>query len=187
MKSTGEVMGIATDFGTAYYKAQLAAGNGLVMGGRVFLSISRREDRVAIVRLGRGLHELGFELLATEGTARVLAEAALPVQPVKKVSEGTPNILDHIQRRSVDIIINTPTVGRNPARDGYLIRRAAIDYRVPYVTTLRGAEAVLQALRAVKQGRVTVASLNEYLVKKPPRDEPALPRPPIISSARERP
>ena len=166
MKSTGEVMGIDEDFGRAYYKSQLAAGNTLPTNGRIFLSISRRDGVDNIKEIGMGLKKLGFELLATEGTAKALAEVGVMAEVVKKVSEGSPNIIDRARNGEVDIIINTPTTGRNPMRDGYKIRRTAIDYRIPYITTIPAAKAMLKAIQSVKKNRISVASLNEYHNKK---------------------
>ncbi|MCS7116163.1 MAG: carbamoyl-phosphate synthase large subunit [Nitrososphaerales archaeon] len=162
MKSTGEVMGIDEDFGRAYYKSQLAAGNNLPMAGRIFLSISRREGVKDIQEIGKRLKELGFEILATEGTAKALMEVGVEVKVVKKVSEGSPNIIDHIRKGDVNLIINTPSVGRDPTRDGYKIRRAAVDYRIPYITTIQAARAMIEAIEVMKKEQISVNSLNHY-------------------------
>jgi carbamoyl-phosphate synthase large subunit len=161
MKSTGEVMGIDADFGRAYFKSQLAAGNTLPTKGRIFISVCK-EDKPKVVPIARRLQELGFGILATEGTKAVLEEAGVGCELVRKVSQGSPNVLDKIRKGDVDLIINTPTVGRNQARDGYMIRRAAIDLRIPYVTTIAGAQAAVQAIESLVKGRMSIGSLNEY-------------------------
>ncbi|MEM2338907.1 MAG: carbamoyl-phosphate synthase large subunit, partial [Nitrososphaerales archaeon] len=162
MKSTGEVMGIDEDFGRAYYKSQLAANNNLPLSGRIFLSISRKDGVKNIQEIGKKLKELGFEILATEGTAKALMEANIDAKIVKKVSEGSPNIIDYIRRGDVCLVINTPSVGRDPARDGYKIRRAAIDYRIPYITTMQAAKAMIEAIEVMRKERISVNSLNYY-------------------------
>jgi carbamoyl-phosphate synthase large subunit len=161
MKSTGEVMGIDVDFGRAYFKAELAAGNKLPTNGTVFISVAK-EDKQKVGPIAKRLSELGFKILATEGTKKVLEEVGVEVELVRKVSQGTPNILDQIRAGEVDLIINTPTMGRHPARDGYMIRRAAIDLRIPYITTLTGARAAVQAIESMQKGKISIGSLNEY-------------------------
>jgi carbamoyl-phosphate synthase large subunit len=161
MKSTGEVMGIDFDFGKAYFKAQLAAGNVLPKEGVVFLSI-RRDAAERIVPTARRLHELGFKLMATEGTLAVLEKNGIPATLVKKIREGSPNILDMMMERDVDLIINTPTVGKIPYTDGFYIRRYAVDLNVPYITTITGAEAAVEAIESIKKGEISIHSLDEY-------------------------
>ncbi|RME12972.1 MAG: carbamoyl-phosphate synthase large chain, partial [Aquificota bacterium] len=129
MKSTGEVMGIAEDFGLAYYKAQLSAGSRLPLEGRVFLSVADR-DKPKVVDLSRGFLELGFEVYATGGTYRFLRERGLDVKHVLKVSEGRPNVVDMIKNQEINLIINTPT-GRKERSDAYHIRRSAVQYNIP--------------------------------------------------------
>lgn len=161
MKSTGEVMGIDRDFTQAYFKAQIAAGNTLPTEGNAFTSV-RKEDQLKFVPMLRKLKELGFEILATDGTHNTLKEAGVKSRQVLKVSQGSPNIIDCIHAGEVTLIINTPTIGRNPARDGYMIRRAAIDFRIPYITTLAGAQAAVQAIESMLKGKISIGSLNEY-------------------------
>jgi carbamoyl-phosphate synthase large subunit len=161
MKSTGEVMGIDMDFGRAYFKAELAAGNTLPTKGKVFISVSK-ENQPKVGPIGKKLSELGFKILATDGTEKALGEAGVESEFVRKVSQGSPNILDNIRAGEVDLIINTPTMGRDPARDGYTIRRAAIDLRIPYITTLTGARAAVQAIESMLKGKISIGSLNEY-------------------------
>ncbi len=161
MKPTGEVMGIDFDFGKAYYKAQLAAGNNLPTSGRIFISVKRR-DGEKIISLTRKLEELGFEILATEGTQEVLEQAGIESQLIKKISEGSPNILDLMRENGVNLIINTPTGGKVPYTDGFYIRRNAVDLNIPYITTIAGAEAAVKAIESVKKGDIAIRSLSEY-------------------------
>ncbi len=160
MRSTGEVMGIAATFGLAYAKAELAAGEPLPTTGSVFLSTHDR-DKPALVPVARHLLAAGFALTATAGTAAVLAEAGLAVEPVLKVHEGRPNIEDAIRSGLVQLIVNTP-VGRQAAHDDRYLRLAALDYAVPTVTTLAGARAAVEAIAALQQQRqVEVVALQD--------------------------
>lgn len=159
MRSTGEVMGSAQDFGMAYAKAELAAGDALPTSGRVFLSTHDR-DKQALVPVARRLIELGFELTATSGTAAVLTEAGLEVSSVLKVHEGRPNIEDLIRSGGIQLAINTP-IGRQAAHDDRYIRRAALDYSVPTVTTLAGACAAVEAIAALQAESLTIHALQD--------------------------
>ncbi len=160
MRSTGEVMGIAATFGLAYAKAELAAGEPLPTTGTVFLSTHDR-DKPALVPVARHLLAAGFALTATAGTAALLAEAGLAVEPVLKVHEGRPNIEDAIRSGLVQLIVNTP-VGRQAAHDDRYLRLAALDYAVPTVTTLAGARAAVEAIAALQQqGQVEVVALQD--------------------------
>lgn len=161
MRSTGEVMGIAEDFGLAYYKAQLSAGSRLPLGGRVFLSVADR-DKPKVVDLAQGFIELGFEVCATSGTYRFLREKGINVSRVLKVSEGRPNVVDMIKNQEIHLIVNTPT-GRRERSDAYHIRRSAVQYGVPYTTTVRGGYAMLEAIRSyIKHGgRLKVYALQD--------------------------
>ena len=161
MKSTGEVMGIDFDFGRAYYKAQIAAGNNLPDKGKVFISVARRH-RQGIADIAKRLHDLGFDILATDGTSRCLAREGIPAEVVRKVSEGKPNILDLMRRHEIDLIINTPTAGKVPYSDGYYIRRYAVELKIPYITTLAAAEATCRAIESMKEGEIAIRSLEEY-------------------------
>ena len=149
MRSTGEVMGTASNFGMAYAKAELAAGEVLPTKGTVFLSTHDR-DKEALVEVAGKLQEQGFELIATEGTAKYLCSNGLKVKPVLKVHEGRPNIEDAIRSDQVQMIINTP-IGRQAAHDDRYLRRAALDYRVPTVTTLAGARAAVEAVGCLQR------------------------------------
>ncbi len=161
MKSTGEVMGIDFEYGLAYYKSQVAAGNPLPESGKIFISV-RGKDGAQIAPIAKRLAGLGFKILATEGTAEVLSENGLKVELVKKISEGGPNILDRIKKGEVSLIINTPTGGRTQYSDGYYIRRRAVDLNIPYITTIAGALAAVNALESISKKEVTIRSLNEY-------------------------
>jgi carbamoyl-phosphate synthase large subunit len=160
MRSTGEVMGIDTDFGRAFAKAQLGAGQSLPLQGSVFISVSDR-DKTAVVKVAKELAELGFSLLATTGTQQYLQDQGLPVEKVLKLHEGRPHVIDAIKNRQIQLIINTPT-GIEAQQDGQRIRRTALAYKVPLVTTLAGARATAAAIRALQSGSLGVKSLQEY-------------------------
>jgi carbamoyl-phosphate synthase large subunit len=159
MRSTGEVMGIARGFGMAYGKAEQAAGEALPTGGTVFLSTHDR-DKQALLPVARRLAEEGFSLIATSGTAAALAEAGLAVEPVLKVHEGRPNIEDAIRSGRIQLVINTP-IGRQAAHDDKYLRRAALDYAVPTVTTLAGARAAVEAIAALQQQGLEINALQD--------------------------
>ena len=149
MRSTGEVMGSATSFGMAYAKAELGAGEALPITGTVFLSTHDR-DKAALVPVAARLIALGFDLIATSGTAEALERGGLSVRSVLKVHEGRPNIEDLIRSNQVQLVINTP-IGRQAAHDDKYLRRAALDYAVPTVTTLAGARAAVEAIAALQE------------------------------------
>jgi len=160
MRSTGEVMGIARGFGGAFLKAQIGAGTRLPESGAVFISVNDRDKR-SVVDLARQLRELGFRLVATRGTQRVLDNAGLECEFVYKVDEGRPNIVDLIKSKRIDLVMNTP-LGRASFYDERAIRRAAMQYGIPCITTLTGAAATVEALRSLKQEQNEVRSLQEY-------------------------
>jgi carbamoyl-phosphate synthase large subunit len=147
MKSTGEVMGIGRSFGEAFAKAQLAAGMELPHSGAAFLSV-RDADKLALVEISKELKTLGFELMATQGTALVLRKAGIPCTVVNKVLEGRPHIVDSIKNNEVNFIVNT-TEGKQAIADSYTIRRTALQYKVSYTTTIAGAKATVLALKAM--------------------------------------
>ncbi len=159
MKSTGESMGIDENFGVSYYKAQLSAGMKLPKKGRLFISV-RNSDKNSIRDIVEKAESLGFELLATAGTAKAI-EKYVALNTIRKVSQGSPNIRDAVVNGKIDLIINTPS-GKQSADDGFYIRRMAVELGIPYVTTLAGARAVLNAIEHVKEGDISVKSLNEY-------------------------
>jgi carbamoyl-phosphate synthase large subunit len=160
MKSTGEVMGIDYNFGIAYYKAELAAGMRLPTTGTAFLSVKDR-DKAKSVDVAKGLTELGFSILATKGTAEYLRNFGIETKTLLKTTEGRPNIVDFIINKEVDLIINTPR-GKGPRKDGYEIRRAAIEHNVPYITTIPAALAAVKAGKALRKGTITMKPIQEY-------------------------
>ncbi|MCU0844322.1 MAG: carbamoyl-phosphate synthase large subunit [Spirochaetes bacterium] len=161
MKSTGEVMGIAAHFGEAFYKAEMAAGETLPLSGAIFLSINPLSKEALLPEM-RLLHENGFRLVATEGTALFLNDHGIPCERVYKVSEGRPNIIDLVKNDEIDLIINTPT-GKIPKHDAFSIRQAALRFRVPIITTIAGAKAAVQGLLEVRKNRnISVRSIQEY-------------------------
>ncbi len=163
MKSTGEVMGISPDFGQSFAKSQLAAGNALPLEGTVFISVRNRDKGFAI-NIGRDLHEMGFRLVATRGTAAALESAEIPVEVVNKVVEGQPNIVDLILNDRIDMVINT-TVGKQAIKDSYSIRRTALEKTIPYVTTVQAALAAVKAIEALREYKtLPVKALQEYNV-----------------------
>jgi carbamoyl-phosphate synthase large subunit len=159
MKSTGEVMGIAGDFPAAFGKAQAAAGVALPLEGRVFISVCDT-DKPAATQLAARMHDLGFEVLATRGTAQAIRRMGVPVERLNKIGEGSPHVVDSIVGGEVNLLINTP-VGRGARTDGWEIRRAAIEHGVPCITTMTGATAAARAIGARRAGRPEVHSLQE--------------------------
>ncbi len=160
MKSTGEVMGIADDFGTAFAKAQQAASSALPLKGTIFLSVKDR-DKAAIVPIAKELAKLKFDLVATAGTAKVLEAAGISVKPLKKIGEGSPNIVDLMKAQKIDLVINTPK-GEKPRKDEVMIRSFAVARGVSCVTTLEGALASLRGIQALRSKETPVCSLQEY-------------------------
>jgi carbamoyl-phosphate synthase large subunit len=161
MRSTGEVMGIDPDFGVAFAKSQ-AGTNSMVLPskGTVFVSIANRDKRALIFPVKR-LAELGFDVVATEGTAETLLRAGVRATVVHKVHEGTPNVVDRISAGEVDLVLNTPA-GSGPRADGYEIRTAAVSHGVPCITTLSGILAAIQGIEGLRENKVGVRSLQDY-------------------------
>ncbi|KPJ77810.1 MAG: carbamoyl phosphate synthase large subunit [Deltaproteobacteria bacterium SG8_13] len=160
MKSTGEVMGIDAEFGTAYAKAQLGARQKLPQSGTVFISV-KEGDKQAVLPVARQFHRIGFNIMATRGTARLLDEHDIPTAKVKKVSMGRPHVVDAIKNGEVQLVINTGK-GDTPRKDGYMIRRAAIKYDIPYTTTIAGAMAICRGITALKERKASVTALQDY-------------------------
>ena len=156
MKSTGESIGVDENFGMAFYKSQLAAGMDLPKEGKIFISV-KEQDKKKIRPIAEKAANLGFELAATSGTAD--AAKGVDIEKIKKVSQGSPNIRDAILNKEIDLIINT-SEGKQSAQDGYIIRRLAIELGIPYVTTLSGARAALNAIEAVQNNEITVKSFK---------------------------
>jgi carbamoyl-phosphate synthase large subunit len=171
MRSTGEVMGIDPDFGLAFAKAEAGAGVRLPTKGTVFMSVANRDKRSVIFPAKR-LHDLGFDLLATGGTAHVLERAGVPVKLVGKVSDRPPsdggevaqNVVEMISGGAIDLVFNTP-LGRGARTDGYFIRTASVEAGVPCVTTMAGMFAAVQAIEALICGDVGVRPLQAYLAE----------------------
>jgi carbamoyl-phosphate synthase large subunit len=163
MKSTGEVMGVDDTFGKAYVKAQISAGSVLPKSGVAFISVNQH-DKNLIGRIAAGLVEVGFRIIATRGTARVLRNAGIEVETVYKVNEGRPHVVDYIKSGKVDLIINTP-LGRESFFDEKAIRRAAVNHRVPCITTIPGAAAAVNGIRALRRESLDVKSIQEYHAK----------------------
>ena len=157
MKSTGEAMGVGDTFGEAYYKAKLACAAQAPEGGKAIVSV-RDADKNKLPELGRQMTKLGFELFATEGTAKILNDACVPCTKINKVKEGRPHIVDLIKNGEINYIVNT-TEGKQAIADSYLIRRSALQQKIPYTTTIAGAYASCAALR--EQDRDAVVSLQE--------------------------
>ncbi len=160
MKSTGEVMGIDSTFGSAFWKSQLAAGQDLPSRGNVFLSVKNRDKR-NVIFIAKKLSDLGFTIYATKGTGKALASNGIDVTFVNKVSEGRPHVVDMIKNGGIQFIINTPS-GRNPKMDEVAIRSGAVQYKIPYTTTLSGAQAVVNAIEVMKKGTLKVRALQDY-------------------------
>jgi carbamoyl-phosphate synthase large subunit len=159
MKSTGEVMGVAADYPAAFGKAQAAAGAELPTSGTVFITVTDG-DKPAATQLAASLHDLGFKIVATGGTAQAIRRMGVPVERISKIYEGTPNVVTLIESGEVALVINTPT-GSGARSDGYEIRRAAIARGIPCITTMSGASAAQRAIRAARRGDGEVRSLQE--------------------------
>jgi carbamoyl-phosphate synthase large subunit len=160
MRSTGEVMGIDDDFGRAFIKSQLAAGQRLPRSGCVFISVKNRDKR-AIVLVAQRLEELGFLLVATQGTARVLQRYGLHVRAINKIHEGRPSVLDLIKSGEIQLVINTPS-GRLPRADEVQIRSAAATLGLPCITTVAGAQASVAGIEALLKHQLSVKPIQHY-------------------------
>jgi carbamoyl-phosphate synthase large subunit len=161
MRSTGEVMGIDRDYAMAFAKSQLGAGNTLPLKGAVFVSV-RDADKEGILGAMRDLVDLGFRVLATRGTRRALAAHGIPCEQVNKVLEGRPHIVDLMKNGEAQLVFNT-TEGAKALADSKDIRRTALLNHIPYYTTLAGALAATQAIKALAAGTLTVAPLQSYV------------------------
>ena len=166
MKSTGEVMGIDRDFRKAYVKSQIAANSPLPTSGKVFLSVKNRDKR-AVLQVAKRLAEMGFSLVATAGTAKLLMRQGMTVELVHKVNESLrPNIVDLMKRNEIALVFNTPEDGR-ARKDSYLIRRTAVTQNIPYYTTVDGAQAAIGGIEALLKGEMSVQSLQDYYAARP--------------------
>ncbi|MFN7467307.1 MAG: carbamoyl-phosphate synthase large subunit, partial [Pseudanabaena sp.] len=160
MRSTGEVMGIDTEFGRAFAKAQLGAGTHLPLEGTVFISVNDR-DKSGISTVAEAFVELGFKVVATEGTHKVLRRNSIESKQVLKVHEGRPNISDIMKNGQIQLIVNSPS-GEEAKTDGKMIRRTAMAYKIPVITTLAAAKAAIAAIRALQTGGISVTALQDY-------------------------
>lgn len=163
MKSTGEVMGVDKDFSMAMYKALVAAGFDIPRKGTILATIADK-DKDEVIPILKGFVDLGFNLMATCGTAKILKEAGLPVEKVNKIGEGSPHIIDIIKQGKIDLVINTLTRGKMPERDGFRIRRAAVEHAIPCLTSLDTTSVILKVLKALEEGKdFAMIPLQEYL------------------------
>ncbi len=161
MRSTGEVIGLSYSLGESFAKAQIGAGNPLPLSGNVLISVNDRDKNEKILKIAREFLNLGFRIIATDGTARFLNSKGIPVQKVYKVNEGHPDIVDLLKEGEINFIINTP-LGETSRFDEFAIGRSALQYKVPFVTTLSAALSALEAIKKIKHGKITVKSLQEY-------------------------
>ncbi len=160
MKSTGEVMGIDEDFGLAYGKSQIACGNRIPLTGKIFISL-KDKDKPSSVPIAKKLLELGLSLVATRGTAGYLRAHGLAVEVINKVAEGRPHIVDLIKNRAIDFIVNTVS-GAQAQKDSFSIRQSALQYKVPFTTTMSGARAVVNAIEILKKKQMHIKPIQEY-------------------------
>jgi len=163
MKSTGEVMGVGHTFGEAFVKSQMGAGVRLPEGGTAFVSV-RNSDKARAVDVARGLHELGFKLVATRGTAAAIGAAGIPVSAVNKVQEGRPHVVDMLKNGDISLVINTVEEKRGAIADSRSIRTTALAQRVSYYTTIAGASAAVEGMRYLSRLDVySLQSLHEAI------------------------
>ncbi len=161
MRSTGEVLGLSTDFGDAFFKAEEATKTKLPTSGCVLISVNDR-DKAEVVDVARGFYQLGFEIMATGRTCDLIEQAGIPALKVCKLNEGRPNILDKITNDQIQLIVNTPRGKKGTTDDSY-IRKAAIKNRIPYITTMAAAKATVEGIRSAKRdGKLPVQSLQEF-------------------------
>jgi len=160
MRSTGEVLGMAESFGLAFYKAEEAANQRLPVEGTVLITVNE-EERPAILDVARRFHDLGFNIVATDGTQNYLVQNGIEAKQIKKIQEGRPNIVDAMTNKEIQLIINTP-VGKLSKHDDSYIRKSAIKFKIPYITTIAAALAAARGIEAFKKGRGTVKSLQQY-------------------------
>jgi carbamoyl-phosphate synthase large subunit len=160
MRSTGEVLGMAENYGEAFFKAEEAAGQFLPLQGTVLITVAEH-DRSGALEAARRFLELGFSILATSGTGAYLRENGIAARPIRKLHEGRPHIADAIKNREIHLVVNTP-VGKLSAYDDSYIRKAAIKHKVPYITTTAAAIATAKGIAAIRRGRGPVTSLQQY-------------------------
>jgi carbamoyl-phosphate synthase large subunit len=162
MRSTGEVMGISSNFGEAIAKSQMGAGNTLPNDGRVFISVNDSDKNAITLDIVRGFVELGFSLVATEGTAKFLHDSKIKIDQIFKVGEGRPNVVDMIKNGDIQLVINTP-LGESSRYDEYAIGWAALEHKVSYISTLSAAATAVKGIESQQRGTLSVKSVQEYL------------------------
>jgi carbamoyl-phosphate synthase large subunit len=160
MRSTGEVMGISDSFGSAFAKAQTAAQNDLPLEGTILITVNDH-DKPTATPIARRFHEMGFRIVATDGTARYLRARGIPAERTFKVHEGRPNCLDMIVNGQVQLLVNTP-LGKHAQHDDYALRQGAISHRIAYTTTLSAASAACDAILSLRSRKTAVRSLQEW-------------------------
>src|SRR3990172_3749079 len=160
MKSTGEVMGIDEDFGRAFGKSQISCGNKIPLSGKIFISL-KDKNKPASVSIVKKLLELGLSVIATRGTAQYLKEHGIDVEVINKVAEGRPHIVDLIKNKEIHFVINTVS-GTQAQKDSFSIRQSALQYKVPFTTTISGASAAVEAIEILKKKKVNIKSIQEY-------------------------
>ncbi|SVD21133.1 uncharacterized protein METZ01_LOCUS373987, partial [marine metagenome] len=156
MKSTGEVIGLDTNLGSAYAKAELGAGNSIPIKGNIFISVNDI-DKMKVIPIARDFDELGYNIIATQGTQKLLDQNGISCEMISKVGEGRPNVVDYIKNGDVQFIINTP-LGQKSRYDEYEIGKSSIRYNVPATTTISGAQAALRAIRRIKNNKMQYRS-----------------------------
>jgi carbamoyl-phosphate synthase large subunit len=161
MRSTGEVMGIDYEFSGAFAKAQIAAGQKLTLSGTVFLSLNDLTKR-HLAEIGRGFRDLGFNIIATSGTAKVLQLEGIPVEPVLKIHEGRPNARDMLKNGQIQVMVITSSGDALDSKDGLQLRRLALAYKVPIITTVDGARATMDAIKSLKNKSIETLALQDY-------------------------
>jgi len=160
MRSTGEVLGMADSFGLAFYKSQQAAKQELPLQGTVLLTVTD-EDKKNALKVAREFQKLGFRIKATEGTYKYLSQNGVKAEQILKMHEGRPNIIDAIKNAEIQLVINTP-LGRMSSHDDSYIRKAAIKYKLPYITTTAAAAAAVKGIAEARNGTAPVRSLQSY-------------------------
>ena len=161
MKSTGEVMGIDKNFSIAFAKAQISSGTNLPISGTAFISV-KDKDKVSIAKSCRKLVNIGFILSATKGTAQYLKKKNIKVKEIKKVYEGSPNVVDALKENKIQLVINT-TEGVGSIADRFSLRRTTLKKNIPYYTTVAGASAAVDAIEAIKNGDLKIKSLQSHI------------------------
>lgn len=160
MRSTGEVLGLSSSYGEAFYKAQEATQSKLPLEGTVLISVNHK-DKPELPEIAQSFHEAGFKILATGSTCRIICEMGIPAEKIKKLSEGRPNVLDYITNGKIDLIVNSPSEKESVTDDSYL-RKAAIKGKIPYMTTMAAAKATAEGIKHIKKyGSSEVKSLQE--------------------------